>query len=130
MKAQKIHRELVDVVRMLQISHGGSGVVATDSQDSDDDGDERELVARINNANSLDSLNGEWQNFSQSEARKRCDTSMGTWEQCLMSKQEHLLSLLSRRAIVNHVQRQALHLFSRNKIRLAMLRESLARKKR
>lgn len=71
MKAQKIHRELVDVVRMLQISHGGSGVVATDSQDSDDDGDERELVARINNADSLDSLNREWQSFSQSEARKR-----------------------------------------------------------
>lgn len=72
MKAQKIHRDLVDAVRMLQISHGGSGVVTSDSQDSDDDGDDRELVARIENADSLDSLNKAWHDFSQIEARKRC----------------------------------------------------------
>jgi hypothetical protein len=63
LKAQRIHRDLVDAMRMLQMSHdGASGYSFGDSEeDLDEDvegGDHEPLAER-------------WQEFAKKESRKR-----------------------------------------------------------
>lgn len=66
MKAQRIHRELVDAMRMLQMSHDGTSNYSV--EDSGDEAEEEEGGEEFGEANSLEFR---WQEFVKTESRKR-----------------------------------------------------------
>ncbi|ORY58453.1 fungal-specific transcription factor domain-containing protein [Pseudomassariella vexata] len=67
LQAQRIHRDLVDAIRMLQMTHTGSDEMndagsAMDASIGDEDWE----------VNDADSLEARWQEFVKYESRKRC----------------------------------------------------------
>lgn len=68
LKAQNIHRQLVDAMRMLQMSHDGA-IVAQFEQDSNDETDSADLIQQIFSDPEI--LDRKWQEFAKKESRKR-----------------------------------------------------------
>jgi hypothetical protein len=64
LKAQRIHRDLVDAMRMLQMSHDGSSGYF----DSGDEAEEGEGDATVEGPESMELR---WQDFIKKESRKR-----------------------------------------------------------
>jgi hypothetical protein len=69
LKAQRIHRDLVDALRMLQLSHDGSS--SHDLLDSDDELDDTEGSAPRHIPEEAEPSDHEWHQFIDVEARKR-----------------------------------------------------------
>jgi hypothetical protein len=70
LKAQRVHRDLVDAMRMLQMSHDGSANET--SQDSSDEADEEDETQETNGGTGL--LEEKWDDFVKKETRKRYAT--------------------------------------------------------
>ncbi|KAL2415821.1 hypothetical protein ABEF91_000124 [Exophiala dermatitidis] len=66
-RARRIHRDLVDAIRMLQMSHEG-----TNRSSIDDMIDEAEDESETSFLANLQSLETRWQEFAERESRKRC----------------------------------------------------------
>ncbi|KAL2421736.1 hypothetical protein ABEF95_004731 [Exophiala dermatitidis] len=66
-RARRIHRDLVDAIRMLQMSHEG-----TNRSSIDDMIEEAEDETETSFLANLQSLETRWQEFAKRESRKRC----------------------------------------------------------
>ena len=67
LKAQRVHRDLVDAMRMLQMSHDGSANETF--QDSGDEAEDEYETPEANNGSEL--LEERWNDFVKKETRKR-----------------------------------------------------------
>jgi hypothetical protein len=67
LKAQRVHRDLVDAMRMLQMSHDGSANETF--QDSSDEAEEEEETSGTEGRMGL--LEEKWDEFVKRETRKR-----------------------------------------------------------
>ncbi|KAH9224277.1 fungal-specific transcription factor domain-containing protein [Leptodontidium sp. 2 PMI_412] len=72
-KAQQIHRDLVDAMRMLQMSHDGALRIQFE-QDSSEEPDDGNNFAPGDS--SSENLEIKWREFAKKEARKRCIYSL------------------------------------------------------
>ncbi|KAE9582191.1 hypothetical protein CGMCC3_g1836 [Colletotrichum fructicola] len=72
LKAQRIHRDLIDAIRLLQMSQDSSieSLSMTSGEDSGygEEGDEDDMQEPV----SAEALNEQWQDFIRKESRKRC----------------------------------------------------------
>ncbi|KXH27599.1 elongation factor 1-gamma [Colletotrichum salicis] len=72
LKAQRIHRDLIDAIRLLQMSQDSSleSLSTNSGEDSGygEEGDEDD----VNEPVSADALNEQWQDFIKKESKKRC----------------------------------------------------------
>lgn len=66
LKAQRIHRDLVDAMRMLQMSHDGASGYSFDSGDEGEEGEEGDEAME-----GPDALEMRWHEFIRKESRKR-----------------------------------------------------------
>ncbi|KAG4432140.1 hypothetical protein IFR05_012377 [Cadophora sp. M221] len=72
-KAQQIHRDLVDAMRMLQMSHDGALRVQFEQDSSEEPDDDSTHTSGNPNPETLDL---KWRQFAKKEARKRCIYSL------------------------------------------------------
>ncbi|RDW64797.1 hypothetical protein BP6252_10448 [Coleophoma cylindrospora] len=70
LQAQRIHRDLVDAMRMLQLTHDGSHSF------QDENNEEDEMDGASTNSESPESLDASWLEFAELEAKKRCVYSL------------------------------------------------------
>ncbi|KAF9874277.1 early growth response protein 1 (egr-1) [Colletotrichum karsti] len=72
LKAQRVHRDLIDAIRLLQMSQDSSieSLSMNSGEDSGygEEGDEDDLQEPV----SAEALNEQWQDFIRKESRKRC----------------------------------------------------------
>ncbi|KAJ0273135.1 hypothetical protein Brms1b_007937 [Colletotrichum noveboracense] len=72
LKAQRIHRDLIDAIRLLQMSQDSSieSLSMASGEDSGygEEGDEDDMQEPV----SAEALNEQWQDFIRKESRKRC----------------------------------------------------------